>query len=158
MAEPVKKSTIAQREEATLAFWQTNKVFEQSVNKEAPQGEFRFYDGPPFATGDPHFGHILAGTIKDVLPRYKTMQGYRVPRRWGWDCHGLPIENLVEKELGLETKKAIEDYGIAKFNEKARASVLTYEHVWKEIIPRTGRWIDMDHPYKTMDPSYTEAV
>ncbi len=152
------KSERAQREEKILSFWKENKIFEKSLEKEAPKGEFVFYDGPPFATGLPHYGHILPGTIKDVIPRYKTMRGYRVPRRWGWDCHGLPIENLVEKELGLETKKDIEKFGIAEFNKRARESVLKYEKEWKEIIPRTGRWIDMENAYKTMDSSYTESV
>lgn len=152
------KSERAQREEKILQFWKDNKIFEKTLEKKAPKGEFVFYDGPPFATGLPHYGHILPGTIKDVIPRYKTMQGYRVPRRWGWDCHGLPIENLVEKELGLETKKDIEKFGIAEFNERARASVLRFEKEWKEIIPRTGRWIDMENAYKTMDSSYTESV
>ena len=152
------KSERAQREEKILQFWKDNKIFEKSLGKESPKGDFVFYDGPPFATGLPHYGHILPGTIKDVIPRYKTMQGYHVERRWGWDCHGLPIENLVEKELGLETKKDIEKFGIAEFNERARASVLRFEKEWKEIIPRTGRWIDMDHAYKTMDSSYTESV
>src|SRR3989344_5590935 len=152
------KSERAQREEKILQFWKDNKIFEKSLGKESPKGDFVFYDGPPFATGLPHYGHILPGTIKDVIPRYKTMQGYHVERRWGWDCHGLPIENLVEKELGLETKKDIEKFGIVEFNKRARESVLTFEKDWKEIIPRTGRWIDMDNAYKTMDSSYTESV
>ncbi len=152
------KSDRAKKEEATLAFWKEKRIFEKTLEQDAPKGEFVFYDGPPFATGLPHYGHILPGTIKDVIPRYKTMRGYHVSRRWGWDCHGLPVENLVEKELGLETKKDIEKYGIAEFNRRARESVLRYEKEWKEIIPRTGRWIDMDHAYKTMDPSYTESV
>jgi len=93
--DETKKSPQAEREEKILESWQTEKIFEQSLNKANPKGEFVFYDGPPFATGLPHYGHILAGTIKDVIPRYKTMQGYHVRRRWGWDCHGLPLENLV---------------------------------------------------------------
>lgn len=152
------KSERALREEKILQFWKEKKIFEKSLEKPAPKGEFVFYDGPPFATGLPHYGHILPGTVKDVIPRYKTMRGYKVPRRWGWDCHGLPIENLVEKELGLETKKDIEKFGIGEFNKRAKASVLTYEKDWKEIIPRTGRWVDMDNSYKTMDSSYTESV
>ena len=152
------KSERAQREEKVLQFWKENKIFEKTLERKSPKGEFVFYDGPPFATGLPHYGHILPGTIKDIIPRYKTMQGYKVPRRWGWDCHGLPIENLIEKELGLETKKDIEKFGIKEFNERARASVLRFEKDWKEIIPRTGRWIDMDNAYKTMDASYTESV
>lgn len=156
--EQKQKSDRALKEERILNFWKENKIFEKSLEKSAPKGEFVFYDGPPFATGLPHYGHILPGTMKDVIPRYKTMRGYKVSRRWGWDCHGLPIENLVEKELGLETKKDIEKYGIAEFNKRARESVLRYEKDWKEIIPRTGRWIDMENSYKTMDSSYTESV
>ncbi len=152
------KSERAKREEKILQFWKKNKIFEKSLEKKSPKGEFVFYDGPPFATGLPHYGHILPGTVKDVIPRYKTMSGYHVLRRWGWDCHGLPIENLVEKELGLETKKDIEKFGIAEFNKRARASVLRFEKEWKEIIPRTGRWVDMENAYKTMDTSYTESV
>lgn len=151
-----KKSKIAEREEKTLKFWQESKIFERTLAKGGE--EFVFYDGPPFATGSPHFGHILAGTIKDVIPRYQTMRGKHVARRWGWDCHGLPVENLVEKELGLATKKEIEKFGIAEFNARAKASVLRYEEEWKEIIPRTGRWVDMENAYTTMDASYTESV
>ncbi|MES2953716.1 MAG: class I tRNA ligase family protein [Patescibacteria group bacterium] len=155
------KSDVAKREEATQAFWRDNAIFEKSLEAPAggkPKGEFVFYDGPPFATGLPHYGHLLAGTIKDVIPRFKTMQGYRVPRRWGWDCHGLPIENLVEKELGLKTKKDIEDFGIEKFNDVARKMVLQYTDDWRRIIPRTGRFVDMANDYKTMDSSYTESI
>ncbi|MBI5742770.1 MAG: class I tRNA ligase family protein, partial [Candidatus Niyogibacteria bacterium] len=152
-------------EEEVLAFWRENKIFEETLAKDAPRGDlpagrqdFVFYDGPPFATGLPHYGHILASVLKDAIPRYKTMRGFRVPRRWGWDCHGLPIENLIEKELTLKTKKDIEDYGIEKFNRAAKDSVLTYEKDWREIIPRIGRWVDMESGYKTMDASYTESV
>lgn len=152
------KSKVALREEKTLAWWQENKIFEKSLAKDAPAGEFVFYDGPPFATGLPHYGHILPGTVKDVIPRYKTMRGFHVPRRWGWDCHGLPIEHLVEQELKLETKKEIEQFGIAEFNQRARESVLRHENEWRKIIPRTGRWVDMAHAYKTMDAGYTESV
>src|SRR3989344_2911368 len=98
-----------------------------------------FYDGPPFATGLPHYGHILANIIKDAIPRYQTMKGRMTERRWGWDCHGLPIENLIEKKFGLKTKKDIEKFGIKKFNEEARKSVLRYADDWKRIIPRIGR-------------------
>jgi len=154
----VEKSDLAKREEEILKFWQDNKIFEQTLVKPAPNGEFVFYDGPPFATGRPHFGHLLPTSIKDVIPRYQTMRGWRVRRQWGWDCHGLPVENLVEKELGLETKKDIEKYGLALFNQKARASVLRYVDEWQKIIPRLGRWVDMEDSYRTMDPTYTESV
>ncbi len=155
--EQPEKSEVAMKEEAILKFWNDNKIFQKSLDKKSPKGEFVFYDGPPFATGTPHYGHLLPGTMKDVIPRFKTMQGYRVGRRWGWDCHGLPIENLIEKELGLETKKDIENFGIEKFNQAARASVLRYEKVWKETIPRVGRWVDMDDPYMSMQPSFMET-
>lgn len=152
------KSDVAKREEKILAFWEQNNIFKKSEEKEAPKGEFVFYDGPPFATGLPHYGHILAGTIKDAIPRYKTMRGYRVIRRWGWDCHGLPLENQIEKQLGLKTKKDIEDIGVGVFNKTARDNVLKYADDWKKIVPRMGRWVHMDEDYKTMDASYTESV
>ncbi len=151
-------SGAAIREEQILAFWHKDDTFRKSLEKKAPKGDFVFYDGPPFATGLPHYGHILAGTIKDVIPRFKTMQGYRVPRRWGWDCHGLPVENEVEKELGFKSKKDIEDFGIGKFNARAKEIVMRYADDWRRIIPRMGRWVDMDNDYRTMDPSYTETV
>lgn len=154
----VEKSDVALREEAVLAFWKEHDIFNKSLQKEAPKGDFIFYDGPPFATGLPHYGHILAGTIKDAIPRFWTMQGYRVPRTWGWDCHGLPLENLIEKRLGLATKRDIEEYGVKNFNEQAREAVLEYADDWREIIPRMGRWADMDNDYKTMDATYTESV
>ncbi|MEY4602707.1 MAG: hypothetical protein RL292_648 [Candidatus Parcubacteria bacterium] len=152
------KSETALREEAILDFWRKEKIFERTLEKESPKGEFVFFDGPPFATGLPHYGHILASTIKDVIPRYKTMQGFHVPRRWGWDCHGLPIENIVEKELGFKHKKDIKEYGIEKFNEKCREQVLMYAHEWEKIIPRMGRFADMENSYRTMDGSFMESV
>ncbi|MBV9159874.1 MAG: isoleucine--tRNA ligase [Candidatus Kaiserbacteria bacterium] len=158
MAETPQKSDVAKREETILAFWNENKIFEKSVAQDAPNGEYAFYDGPPFATGLPHYGHIVTGLIKDVIPRYKTMRGYSVPRVWGWDCHGLPIENIVEKQLGFKHKKDIKNFGIAKFNEACRAQVMTYAHEWEKIIPRTGRWVDMEHAYRTMDKPYMESV
>ena len=156
--ERTTKSSISKREEEILALWEKRRIFEKSVEKPAPGGEFVFYDGPPFATGLPHYGHVLAGTLKDVIPRYQTMRGKRVKRRWGWDCHGLPLENLVESELGLKTKKDIEQVGIAKFNDAAQKAVLRYRDEWKRIIPRLGRWADMEHDYRTMDASYTETI
>ncbi len=152
------KSEVAKSEEEVLKFWQENKIFEKSLKKPAPNGEFVFYDGPPFATGLPHYGHLLAGTIKDIIPRYQTMLGKKVSRRWGWDCHGLPIENLIEEELGLKTKQDIHDYGVEKFNQAAKESVLRYDVDWKKIVPRTGRWVDMESNYQTMDTSYSESI
>ncbi|MBI5469716.1 isoleucine--tRNA ligase [Candidatus Kaiserbacteria bacterium] len=154
----VVKSETAKREEATLEFWLKNRIFEKSVEKHAPKGDYIFYDGPPFATGLPHYGHIVASVIKDVVPRYFTMRGYRVPRVWGWDCHGLPIENIVEKELGFKHKKDIKAYGVEKFNERCRERVLTYAGEWEKIIPRIGRWADMRNAYRTMDKSFMESV
>ncbi len=157
-SEDAEKSEVAIREEAILAFWKENDIFNKSLEQESPNGEFIFYDGPPFATGLPHYGHILAGTIKDAIPRFWTMNGYHVPRKWGWDCHGLPVENLIEKKLGLATKKDIEEYGIQNFNESARATVMEFATDWRKVIPRMGRWVDMNDDYKTMDSSYTESV
>ncbi|MEI7719636.1 MAG: class I tRNA ligase family protein [bacterium] len=157
--EPEKpKSEFAKREEKVLAFWNNHHIFEKSLQKPAPKGEYIFYDGPPFANGLPHYGHILASSIKDAIPRYRTMQGFRVPRQWGWDCHGLPVENLVEKQLGFKNKRDIEEFGIAKFNETARKSIMQDVSDWRRIIPRMGRWADMENDYKTMDATYTESV
>lgn len=161
---PAEGGTVARsgfagfREAEILRFWQENRIFEKTLQKAAPRGDFVFYDGPPFATGLPHYGHILQSILKDAVPRYRTMQGFRVPRRWGWDCHGLPVENLIEKDLGLEHKKDIEKFGIAKFNAAAKKSVLRYADDWKKIVPRVGRWVDMENDYKTMDATYTESV
>lgn len=152
------KSPAAKREEETLAFWKERDIFNKSLQKDAPKGDYIFYDGPPFATGLPHYGHIVASVIKDVVPRYFTMRGYRVPRVWGWDCHGLPIENIVEKELGFKHKKDIIAMGVDKFNERCREQVLTYASEWEKIIPRIGRWADMEHAYRTMDKPFMESV
>jgi isoleucyl-tRNA synthetase len=170
----VPKSDVALREEAMLEFWREHDIFNKSLKypagkglegdkvsgetREGALGRFVFYDGPPFATGLPHYGHILAGTIKDAIPRFWTMNGYQVARKWGWDCHGLPLENLIEKELGLGTKRDIEEYGVKNFNEKARGAVMRYADDWREIIPRMGRFVDMADDYKTMDSTYTESV
>ena len=166
--EEKKPKTIPEREQEILEFWDENKIFQKSLELPArdasgkvtgkPREEFVFYDGPPFATGLPHYGHMLPGTVKDIIPRYQTMKGKHVTRRWGWDCHGLPIENLIQKELNLPTKKDIEDYGIERFNAAASATVLRYFNEWKEIVPRAGRWVDMEDYYKTMDPSFMESV
>ena len=153
------KSDFSKREEEMLEFWKNERIFEKSIEKKSPKGVFTFYDGPPFATGLPHYGHVLASTLKDVVPRYKTMKGYTVPRRWGWDCHGLPLEAQVEKEFGVSTKQEIiEEVGIENFVEKAKKVVLQYRDDWMKFIPRIGRFVDMENDYRTMDPSYTESV
>ncbi len=154
--QPKAKTKLVEIEEKVLGFWNTQDIFKKSLDKGGK--EFTFYDGPPFANGQPHYGHMLASFIKDTIPRYKTMQGFHVSRRWGWDCHGLPVENLVEKELGLASKKDIQEYGLEKFNKAAQDSVLRFADDWRHIIPRIGRWVDMENDYRTMDPGYTESV
>ncbi|GHT65333.1 isoleucine--tRNA ligase [Spirochaetia bacterium] len=145
-------------EEEVLAFWEKNHIFEKSVSQRDDKEEFVFYDGPPFATGLPHFGHFVPNTIKDIIPRYQAMKGKKVERRFGWDCHGLPVENLIEKELGLNSKTDIEKYGVAEFNEACRASVQRYVKEWRQVITRLGRWVDFDNDYKTMDSDYMETI
>ncbi|MFA6382795.1 MAG: isoleucine--tRNA ligase [Parcubacteria group bacterium] len=152
------KQTLPKMEEEILKFWEENKIFEKSVDRPAPKGDYVFYDGPPFATGTPHYGHIVGSVMKDVVPRYWTMKGYRVERKWGWDCHGLPIENIAEKELGIKRKTEIEEMGVEKFNEFCRSKVLDYVAEWKKVITRLGRWADMENAYKTMDLPYMESV
>lgn len=152
------KTDIALREEEILQHWQQGAVFESSLKKYAPKGEFTFYDGPPFATGTPHYGHIIGSTVKDVVGRYKTMRGYHVPRKWGWDCHGLPIENIAEKGLGISGRDQIEKIGIEKFNAYARECVLGFVEAWRSTVARIGRWVDFEGSYKTMDNTYIESV
>ncbi len=152
------KKSLSEREKEVLAFWKENKIFERSVENRANGKSYSYYDGPPFATGLPHYGHLLAGTIKDVVQRFWTMKGCHVPRRFGWDCHGLPIENEIEKNLGLSGAASIEAYGIPKFNEECRKVVLRYTDDWKSIVERFGRWVDFSRTWKTMDLSYMESV
>jgi isoleucyl-tRNA synthetase len=159
MYKPVDpKADFAKTEEGVLAFWSEHDTFKKSISQRQGREEFVFYDGPPFATGLPHFGHFVPGSIKDIIPRYKTMKGFQVQRRFGWDCHGLPVENLIEKELGLDSKTDIEKYGIARFNEACRAAVLRYVKEWRTIMTRAGRWVDFDDDYKTMDLDYMESI
>lgn len=142
-----------------MKFWKEEKIFEESIENRKDSEEFNFYDGPPFATGTPHYGHILAGTIKDVIPRYQTMKGFRVDRKFGWDCHGLPIENIVEKKMEISGKDDIEQkVWVYKFNEECRANVFTYVNEWKKTVERMGRWVDMENDYKTMDTDFMESV
>ncbi len=149
--------TPNERESAILKYWQDNNIFQKSLDKNNGQESFRYYDGPPYATGLPHFGNTLPWAIKDMYPRYKTMRGYNVPRSWGWDTHGLPIESLAEKTLGFKGKKDIEEFGIKNFNETARASVFKFRDDWKKIIPKLGRWVDMENDYRTLDASFMES-
>ena len=145
-----------------LAFWRDDKTFEASVEARDAgvngANEFVFYDGPPFANGLPHYGHLLTGYAKDVIPRYQTMRGRRVERRFGWDCHGLPAEIEAEKQLGITHKNEIEAMGVAKFNDACRVSVLRYTKDWEAYVTRQARWVDFVHDYKTLDLTYMESV
>jgi len=148
----------AEREEKTLKFWKKNKIFEKSVEKKSSKGNYIFYDGPPFITGLPHYGTILVSIAKDAVPRYWTMKGFRVERRWGWDCHGLPAENKVEEELGLKTKKDIEKIGVKKFVDSCKTYVNTVSGQWQWYIDRIARWVDMKNSYRTMNIDFMESV
>jgi isoleucyl-tRNA synthetase len=182
--QPNQDFNFAQSEEEILKFWQDNKIFEKSIanrdysnleetDSTSPAGccvkgdckthqdknnEFVFYDGPPFANGLPHYGHLLTGYIKDIFARYQTIKGKKVERKFGWDTHGLPVEMEVEKELGVSGQIAIKEYGIEKFNAACRTSVMKYAGEWKNYVSRQGRWVDFDNGYKTMDVNYMESV
>lgn len=158
MFKQVHQEPINDREEKILQFWQEGALYEKSVANRKDQPYFNFYDGPPFATGLPHYGHILAGTIKDVVLRYKTMKGFYAPRRFGWDCHGLPVESEIEKAFNLSGAASIENFGIPRFNEECRKIVLRYTEEWKAIVNRMGRWVDFNNTYHTMDKSFMESV
>lgn len=141
-----------------LEFWKESGIFEKSLKQRKGGPEYVFYDGPPFATGLPHYGHLLAGTIKDVVPRYQTMRGNYVERSFGWDCHGLPVENEMEKVLKLQSKRDIEAYGVDKFNEACRSIVLRYTSEWETVVTHMGRWVDFRRGYRTMDRNFMESV
>ncbi len=159
MMNPVKSDVhFPSLEEAILKFWKENSLIEKGLKANEGKEPFVFYDGPPFATGLPHYGHILAGTLKDIVPRYWVMKGRYVERRWGWDCHGLPVEFEVENELGLHGHRDVEKYGVAKFNEACRSIVMRYTKEWEEVITRTGRWVDFENKYRTMDTPFMETV
>jgi isoleucyl-tRNA synthetase len=157
MAED-KGLTRSQREEKVLKFWKENKVFEKALEKNSPKGDFVFYEGPPTANGKPGIHHLEARAFKDAIPRYKTMKGFHVARKAGWDTHGLPVEIETEKKLGLKSKREIEEYGVAKFNEECRKSVWTYVDLWEKFTDRIGYWVDLKHPYITYENSYIESV
>jgi isoleucyl-tRNA synthetase len=154
--------SFPQLEEAVLSYWQADGTFQASVDARPAgddgENEYVFYDGPPFANGLPHYGHLITGYVKDAVPRYQTMRGHRVERRFGWDCHGLPAEVEAEKQLGIKHKSEIEDMGVADFNDACRASVLRYTREWREYVTRQARWVDFDHDYKTLDLDYMESV
>lgn len=159
MFKPVSNKTdFAKMEEDVLAFWREHGTFQKSIENRTEAAEFVFYDGPPFATGLPHYGHLLAGTIKDIVPRYQTMRGHRVERRFGWDCHGLPIEALAQEALGLAGAPAIKEAGVDVFNEQCRSMVTKYVEEWEKTVTRMGRWVDFANDYKTMDKDFMETI
>src|SRR3990167_5251306 len=149
---------LATTEEEILEFWNKNQIFQKTLDKKAPKGEFVFYEGPPTANGKPGIHHLEARAFKDVIPRYKTMQGFHVRRKGGCDTHGLPVELQVEKELGLKSKKEIEQYGIAAFNKKCKESVWKYKKDWENLTERMGFWLDLKNPYITYENSYIETL
>ena len=159
MFKPVNnKVEFPKMEEDVLKLWQDKDIYKKSIEQRPADNEYVFYDGPPFATGLPHFGHFVPGTIKDAIPRYQSMKGKRVIRRFGWDCHGLPVESEMEKTIGVSGHSNIINYGVAKFNEECRSIVLRYTAEWKKSITRMGRWVDFDNGYRTMDKNYMESV
>ena len=145
-------------EEGILAYWRDDKTFEASVELHSPETEFVFYDGPPFANGLPHYGHLLTGFVKDAVPRYQTMRGHRVERRFGWDCHGLPAEVEAEKELGVHGRQGVTAFGIDRFNDRCRQIVQRTTDAWERYVTRQARWVDFENDYKTMDLSFMESV
>ncbi|KAK7312173.1 hypothetical protein VNO77_35842 [Canavalia gladiata] len=153
-----KDFTFSKQEEKILDFWTQIDAFHTQLALTKDKPEYIFYDGPPFATGLPHYGHILAGTIKDIVTRYQTMTGHHVTRRFGWDCHGLPVENEIDKKLGIKKREDVLKLGIDKYNEECRSIVTRYVTEWENIITRTGRWIDFKNDYKTMDLKFMESV
>ena len=170
MKEPEANISLPKMEQELIAAWKELNVFERSVQanasssltgpeqSDAERPTFSFYDGPPFATGLPHYGHLLAGTIKDVVCRFFSMKGFQVERRFGWDCHGVPVEFEIQKKLGISGAKAIREFGIGKFNEECRKIVLRYTEEWEEFVVRSGRWIDSENPYRTMDLDFMESI
>jgi isoleucyl-tRNA synthetase len=146
------------QEKRILKFWKDNNIFEKSLKRKKKAKNFVFFEGPPTANGKPGIHHVLARSFKDIICRYKTMRGFKVLRKGGWDTHGLPVELQVEKELGLKSKKDIEKYGISKFNKKCRESVWKYKKEWERLTERIGFWLDMKNPYTTYTPNYIESV
>src|SRR3989344_5484746 len=164
MLRGLKEFNLPELEEKILKFWKEHHIFEKTLALRSGQGKsaskriFRFFEGPPTANGRPHIGHAQGRTFKDIIPRFKTMQGYFVERKAGWDTHGLPVEIEVEKALGLPNKQAIEKYGIAEFNEKAKESVWKYKEEWERMTDRIGFWADLDNAYATYKTEYVESL
>ena len=148
---------FTEREGKVLEFWKQEEIFEKSIEERKDGPSYTFYDGPPTANGKPHIGHVLTRVIKDMIPRYRTMKGYMVPRKAGWDTHGLPVELEIEKELGLDGKEQIEEYGLAPFIQKCKESVWKYKGMWEDFSGIVGYWADMDNPYVTYTDDYIES-
>ena len=147
-----------QIEEKILEYWDNDQTFRASIEDRDGSEEIVFYDGPPFANGLPHYGHLLTGFVKDAMPRYFTMRGKKVERRFGWDCHGLPAETEAEKNLHVAGRNQINQLGVDVFNDYCRSSVLKYVKEWEHYVKRSGRWVDFQNDYKTMDLSFMESV
>ena len=144
-------------EQRVIEFWNASDIFRKSLHKDAPQGDYVFYEGPPTANGRPGVHHVISRAFKDLFPRFKTMQGYHVGRKGGWDTHGLPVELEIEKKLGFKGKKDIEDFGVAEFNKLAKASAFEYIQEWNEMTERIGFWLDLDDAYVTYENNYIES-
>ena len=157
---PKASPSFPELEKEVLEYWDADGTFQESIDQRAAidAEEFVFYDGPPFANGLPHYGHLLTGYAKDLVPRYQTMRGKKVERRFGWDTHGLPAEVEAERLLGISGRPEIEKFGVGKFNDFCRTSVLKYTEDWRSYITRQARWVDFDNDYKTLDQNYTESV
>ncbi|KAE9447491.1 hypothetical protein C3L33_20609, partial [Rhododendron williamsianum] len=153
-----KDFSFPKQEEKIMQWWEEIKAFETQLERTKHLPEYIFYDGPPFATGLPHYGHILAGTIKDVVTRYQTMRGHHVTRRFGWDCHGLPVEFEIDTKLGIKTRDDVLKMGIGNYNDECRSIVTRYVGEWEKVVARTGPWIDFKNDYKTMDLKFMESV
>ncbi|MEK7086792.1 MAG: class I tRNA ligase family protein, partial [Patescibacteria group bacterium] len=158
MLQRLDKFSLPEIEEKVLKFWRENKIFDKSLKKNERGKKFVFYEGPPYANGRPGIHHVLARVYKDVILRYKTMRGFYVPRRAGWDTHGLPVEMAAEKALGLKSKKEIEKFGIGRFNQKAKELVWLYKKEWEELTERIGYWLDLENAYITYENSYIETL
>ena len=150
--------SFVEMEHSILEFWENENIFQKSIQQSKESEPYVFYDGPPFATGLPHHGHLTASTIKDIIPRYWTMQGKHVSRRFGWDCHGVPIEWEIDKKLNMSAQEAVAKLGIKGYNDECRSIVQRYVAEWRSTITRLGRWVDFEDDYKTMDPWYMESV
>ena len=148
---------FVEREKKTEKFWEDNHIFQKSIDERKEGEVYTFYDGPPTANGKPHIGHVLTRVIKDMIPRYRTMKGYKVLRKAGWDTHGLPVELEVEKKLGLDGKEQIEEYGLEPFIKQCKESVWKYKGMWEDFSGTVGFWADMDDPYVTYDNNFIES-